>query len=381
MSKKKEKAVLILGSYGHTNIGDDLLMHNYVFLFRELGFEKIYTNVAVVDNVPKEIAKFVIMKETYDTSFLEWLNILKKVDVVCYGGGTILKELYVSTSRSKYSVIIRMMLFNLLAKILGKKVYNLNIGIGSLTTFLGRLIIKIVLMSCDFSIFRDVDSFNYAKNELKININKICLGEDGLFMNKKWHSNRSKDSIGGMPIKVGVNVLYHIPDWVDREKYLEELRAFINVVLERGFIVVFIPFQHSLCDNNDLVFIQRELLPYLKSKNYELVHNVPISKLIKAFKDIDFFVGMRFHSLLMSISTATPFLAIEYDTKCSRIIKEYSYPFSVEIERLSCNLLLKKFDDLLSNREKTMDFLIQLGKDLYSKEFLCEKELWKKLEK
>jgi polysaccharide pyruvyl transferase WcaK-like protein len=381
VNKKKEKAALLLGSYGHTNIGDDLLMFNFVFLLRKLGFTKIYTNVAVSANVPEEIAKLVHMKETYGTSISDWVKILRDVDVVCYGGGTILKELYSSTSRSKYAVIIRMMLFNLVAKILGKIVYNLNIGIGSIQTKCGKIIVKISLILCDYTIFRDRDSFDYAKNELKININKIGLGEDGLFLNKRWHSPRDNSSHIAEPIRVGINVLYNIPDWIDRESYLKELRSFVNAIIERGFFVVFIPFQHSLDKNNDLVFIQRDLLPYLKVKNFELIDHVPISNLVDTYKSIDFFVGMRFHSLLMAISTATPFLAIEYDTKCSRIIREYSYPFSVAIENFSCSLLLEKFDELLSNQEKNIEYLIKLGNHLYNSEFLCEKELWKKLEK
>ncbi|MFA5985909.1 MAG: polysaccharide pyruvyl transferase family protein [Parcubacteria group bacterium] len=381
MKKNKEKAVLILGSYGHTNIGDDLLMYNYVFLFRNLGFKKIYTNVAVSANVPEEIAKVVHMKETYGTSFLDWLKILKEVDVVCYGGGTILKELYSSTSRSRYAVIIRMMFFNFFAKVVGKTIYNLNIGIGSLQTIVGKLIVKISLIFCDFTIFRDADSYNFAKDELKINIKKIGLGEDGLFINEKWHDHRAENLPMNVPNRVGVNVLFNIPDWVDRESYLKELRDFVNNILERGFFVVFIPFQHLLDKNNDLVFIERDILPYLKNKNYELIHHVQIDKLAETLKGLDFFVGMRFHSLLMAISTATPFLAIEYDTKCSRIIKEYSYPYSVQIENFSCDLLVKNFDALISNREKNIDFLIELGNRLYAKEFQCEKDLWKKLEK
>lgn len=112
-----EKTVLLLGSYGQTNIGDDLLMWNYLTLLRESGFTKIHVNVNTPANIPAPVRReFPNLKIvlTYKTKLKDWFRLLGTVDYVVYGGGTIYKELYGSTGRGKYSVIWRIMVFTFL---------------------------------------------------------------------------------------------------------------------------------------------------------------------------------------------------------------------------------------------------------------------------
>ena len=48
----KRKKILLLGSYGQSNLGDDLLMWNYLELLRAKGYREIYVNANTTTFLP-----------------------------------------------------------------------------------------------------------------------------------------------------------------------------------------------------------------------------------------------------------------------------------------------------------------------------------------
>lgn len=377
------KSALLLGSYGQTNIGDDLLMLNYLEYLRGEGFEPIYVNASLQEHIPTVIkASFPSLKvfETYRTSFFQWARIIWQVDAVYYGGGTIYKELYASTGRSKYSVITRILLFNVIAWTLRKRVFNLHIGIGSIQTTLGRLITKSSLRACAFTIFRDKTSYDYASKTLKLPLKKICHSTDGVFINPRWKETRSKVAIemprGGYVRTVGVNLLSDIPDWVDREEYIRTIVGFLRQLLATGNFIVFMPFQHSFNPTNDYAFMKEHIIPQLgTSSDYKLIEAIPIDTVSAYFQEIDIFVGMRFHSLLLATINKTPFVAIAYDTKCWRFIKEIGYEYSIRLEDLHTDKLNDLYSSLAQNLDNARGGLNKAAIDNYKKAQRCLDEI------
>lgn len=355
----RKQSVLLLGSYGQTNLGDDLLMYNYLWFLRSKGFKRIFVNASIPSNIPpvirREFPELIVLK-TYETTPLGWVKTLAKVSCVVYGGGTIFKELYGSTGRKKYAVISRILVFNYVARIMGLRVYHLHIGIGVLKTWLGRVITRLALGVAELSIFRDRQSYIMARDKLNVPGANICLATDGLFLNPVWQSVWHESDIkapNGKPV-VGVNFLADIPDWIDREKYIATIRTFVKSLLERENFVFLIPFQHSFNPNNDYDFMKREIVPHISEfKNFRLIKSLPIDEAIDAFKELDVFVGMRFHSLLLAASAKTRFLAVAYDTKCWRFVQSHKYPHGVRLEdadeatlQQAYNLLLNDYDSL-----------------------------------
>jgi polysaccharide pyruvyl transferase WcaK-like protein len=353
----KEKSVLLLGSYGQTNLGDDLLMWNYLDLLSREGFKKIYVNASNEQNIPEVIKQRfpnLRVQLTYQTSLISWAKIIRRVSVVVYGGGTIFKELYSSTGRGKYSVIFRIMAFNIMALLLGAKIYNLNIGIGVLKTSLGRLITLLALKASAHTFLRDSESYLFAKNRLNMNPKKISLSTDGLFLNdlwlKPWHDYDLGVSPHGYKKVVGVNLLSDIPDWVNRKNYIQAARKFIGKLLADGNLVFLIPFQHDFNPNSDYAFMDRELGDLVEAhENLVQVKSVQIDQVVSLFKKLDVFVGMRFHSLLLAAVTETPFVGIAYDTKCTRFLKENNYPYSVALEGISEEKINSAYSALLKD--------------------------------
>lgn len=370
----KQKSVLLLGSYGQSNLGDDLLMWNYLELLKERGFEKIYVNANTTKFIPKPIKKAypnLEIVDTYNTSITSYISLIKKVDCIVYGGGTLYKELYSSTGRSKYAVIIRMMGFNILAKLLGTKLYHLNIGIGALKTRVGRFISKLALASATFTIFRDQESYDFAKNILHVSENKITKSTDGLFLNHIWEKpwSEAKLKIDRKKWKkvIGINVLSDIPDWVDRDEYLKTMQGVVTKLLDDGNYLVFVPFQHRFNPRNDLKFTTETFADVLKGrKNYTVLNEVPIDGVGSYLKQCDLFIGMRFHSLLLSAVSNMPFVAVAYDTKCWRFIEESNYEYAVKLEELEEERLLTLCKIALQSAPEIKKQLHEISKKMYA---------------
>lgn len=356
MSARK---ILLLGSYGQSNLGDDLLMWNYLKLLQDRGAKEIYVNANTTKFIPDAVKKafpnlHIVL--TYDTSFVQYVKLIRSVDCIVYGGGTLYKELYSSTGRSPYSVILRLMGFNVLAKILGTRVYHLNIGIGSLKTRLGKFVTRLALSAATKTTFRDEESYLIAEERLYVKPEKIERSVDGLFMNSVWRASWHKKDLKIDRKKykhvVGINVLSDIPDWVDRQKYIKTMQKFVSHILERGDYVVFIPFQTDFNPRNDLKFTTDTFDEVLKHHtNYTMLEEVPIDLVHSYMSQCDVLVGMRFHSLLLASACELPFVAIAYDTKCWRFIEEIGYSYAVKLENLQYDTLVTLYDSAINNRK------------------------------
>ncbi|MDX2776446.1 polysaccharide pyruvyl transferase family protein [Streptomyces caniscabiei] len=362
----RKKSVLLLGSYGQSNLGDDLLMWNFLGLLRDQGYEEIYVNANTTQYIPKPVKQaypHLRILNTYKTSILTYVKLIRRVDCIIYGGGTLYKELYATTGRGRYSVIARMMGFNVLARLFGTKLYHLNIGIGSLKTTLGRMLSKIALNAATKSIFRDEASYRYAKDTLGIAEEKIELSTDGLFISRIWQRPWHKATLRIDRKKyknvIGVNILSDIPDWIDRDAYIQTMRQFVLTLLDRGNYVVFVPFQHAFNPRNDLKWTHQMFDDILAGRSgYKILTEVPIDFASSYLQQCDLFVGMRFHSLLLSTVNQVPFLAVAYDTKCWRFIEESSYPYAIKLEDLQLDPLIHLFEEALIAKD---EIKVQLG--------------------
>jgi polysaccharide pyruvyl transferase WcaK-like protein len=369
----RQKKVLLLGSYGQSNLGDDLLMWNYLHLLRSRGYDDIYVNANTYNLIPEEIKKafphlHVVL--TYKTSAWRYVQLIRQVDCIVYGGGTLYKELYASTGRSPYSVITRLMGFNVLAWALGTRVYHLNIGIGSLKTRRGRWITSLALRAATTTTFRDAQSYEFARDTLRLPAKKILRSVDGLFLNPIWRSSWHKSTLTPKKHKrtIGVNALSDIPDWVNREDYIAAMQTFVTALLERGDRVVLFPFQTAFNPRNDLVFMREVFASHLKEyDDCQILEEVPIDRIQSSMSQCDLFVGMRFHSLLLAAAGGVPFVALAYDTKCWRFIEETDYPFALKLEDLTEEALLAMCDHALAARGTVEQKLQAVADTMYEK--------------
>jgi polysaccharide pyruvyl transferase WcaK-like protein len=377
----RRKTALLLGAYGQTNLGDDLLMYNYLRLLSDKGYTHIRVNLSEARYVPKPITDafpHLEVFETYHTSALKLLNLMRTSDAIVYGGGTVYKELYATTGRSRYSVITNVMLFNVLAALCGKKIYGCHIGIGSIKTGLGRAISWAALRWCDLTTFRDEVSYRYARDTLKLPARRIAHSTDGLFIDTIWQKEWNHADVH-IPRQlqgnvVGINVLHDIPDWIDRKQYISSMRTFAARLMDEGNYIVFLPFQNAYNPHNDLTFLRQEILPSFKDYDaYHVVEDLGIDTIISYLKQVDVLIGMRFHSLLLATAASTPFLALAYDTKCWRFVQEAGYDHALKLEDVTAAALHDGYRMLLKDMPAARKRLRSIAKANYetAKEWLA----------
>jgi polysaccharide pyruvyl transferase WcaK-like protein len=346
---------MLLGSYGQTNLGDDLLLSNYLKYFRELGCERLLVSASNVDHIPRSLRDTYPSAEYFEPYRTPWRRLARMVlatDVIVYGGGSVYKELYASTGRERYGVIIRVMLFNLFVRALRRPIYNLNISIGHLVTRRGRLFTRLGLLACRRTLVRDRRSYEFAVQDLRLNSSKVIHSTDGLFLNDEWNTPApARRAPGADGLVVGVNIVSDVPDWIDRTRYLAAVNGLLSRLLARGDRVVLLPFQLDFSPSNDHAFMLERIPAAIRDRpNCYLRRDIGIDTVTAAFAELDLFVGMRFHSLVLAAATCTPFLGISYDVKCSTFLTENAYPHWVDLESATSDTLIEALDQLSRER-------------------------------
>lgn len=357
------RRALLLGAYGQSNLGDDLLLLNFLRLLRDQGFGEIVVNTSRPDLIPDVItAEFpgLTLFSTYDIPLPRLIALIRSVDVVVYGGGTVYKELYRTTGRRRYSLILRILGFNAGARVLGRSIYHLHIGIGVLQTRLGRSITRGCLRPARYTLLRDAESYRVAREVLRIPDHKVEVGTDALFLDRTWAGPWRRQTLplpsGEHRAVVGINVLHDVPDQVDLARYVAAVRAFIVRQTEQGSVVVLLPFQHDVNPHHDLAFM-RENFGDLPS--CVILDVVPLDLVGDYLRQLDVLVAMRFHAMLLATALGVPYLALPYDPKCFRLLEEIGYPHAVPLGDVSEQALSQGMAELVANRDRAARLLAE----------------------
>jgi len=379
----KMQKIMLIGSYGQTNLGDDALMFSYLSLIKDVfGPDvKIYANANEKANVPaiikKEFGKSLVLFETYKTSLLKKIEIIKNSDFVIFGGGSLFKELPKTTGRNKYSTLIYLFQLIFLAKLLGKTIIALNIGIGPLKTFFGRALAKAAINNIDLLIVRDHHSYQYASNFGKKK--GLIESSDGAFL-FDWGKipGKVKPAQKKSSLTIGVNFHHNISEEIGIDKYIGNVVATLNILLEKypKANIVFFPFQTAFNPNNEKDFFAKTILPKIKNKDrISIASDLELTNIVQKMKTVDVFIGTRFHSSVFAIITQTPFISVSYDEKCLNLMKDLNYSYFVPLSKFEPKTVIKTLEKVLYSKEKIRKEIIKARQNSYIKSRLTKDAL------
>lgn len=91
---------------------------------------------------------------------------------------------------------------------------------------------------------------------------------------------------------------------------------------------------------NDDVFLSN-----LKGK-YQLRSTANIQETLDIYKELEFIIGMRLHSLILSLVHAIPFFAISYGKKTDELIRSINYEYSLAARVFDIEVFKKQFMNL-----------------------------------
>ena len=164
-----------------------------------------------------------------------------------------------------------------------------------------------------------------------------------------------RDELGlcGDETLVGVTVRRWL-DAVGQSRYEREMAAVIDRIQARaGFRVIVIPQVTSSYRDDDDRTVGRRVAGHCCGQRPVLVEQAGDHRDIKAaYNELDFLIGTRFHSVIFSLTSGIPSIAIEYEHKSRGIMRELGLErWVIAIGDVAAERLGNLFDEMVCERD------------------------------
>ncbi|MGD7024736.1 polysaccharide pyruvyl transferase family protein [Rossellomorea vietnamensis] len=331
--------IAIVGNYGNNNNGDEAILCGITEQLTKLGVNK--EDVTVFSNNPQNTkdrmnltsVPLIVKRKNKIKSILLTIihhyKIMRDFDVVIIGGGGLLMDLYLRDLPIYYTI-------GLFGKLRKNKILIYGVGVGPLSTKLGKFLVKNLTDIASTISVRDENSKLLLKH---IGVKKeVAVIGDPAFSNKVPSTKEKKDLM-----KVGVTAVpYFSKDYWpvhDEVKYNSFVNSFAanldKLIQDSNAELIFFSTKYP-----EDVKVTEDIYKQLVNKERASinVNNMKPNELIELTADLDLVIGTRLHSLIISILTKTPVIGIEYHNKVKDFMEEVNLPeYSLSIEVLSRN--------------------------------------------
>jgi polysaccharide pyruvyl transferase CsaB len=334
------KKIVISGYYGFNNLGDEAVLAGITSLLKNKEEE---LKITVLSASPQKTAELYDVEAVSRTSLIQILAALAEADLFISGGGSLLQDVTGSFSVPYYLGLAW------LAKLQGTKTVYYAQGAGPLNQGWSRKLTALSLNRFELLGVRDQGSKELlqaagVKKEIELTVDPVFALYDPL--------NNRRQKIKGK-IEVGISVR---PWSVD---YLNELAAGLNQFAQGKNIKYILFPMHQGSDDQ----ISLELKEILEAEAEICKLPQKPQAALKAFSQLDLFVGVRLHSLIFALLNQVPLLALSYDPKIEGLMSELDYLPLIKLEDLEADLAAEKleavFAERYSLRKKIKGFLQQ----------------------
>lgn len=356
--------IIISGYYGYGSLGDEAILSGMINAFRERINE---SQITVLSSYPKVVEKLHNVNCLYDfptgiRSMLTWIlskefihtiGAIKNADLYVFGGGGVLSD------EQRWQNIPECFVRIILIKLFRLPMITYSIGAGPITKKLSKIITKGAFSQFNAVYVRDQKSKEWlqqsgVRKQIKLSADAGVLinpNYDVILKNSESTPirNRSKR------FKVGIApaaMYFSKKRWPGKQKDFVQLQnRFAEIgdyVYEKLNADVFL-FQVS--PNFDTDFC-RGIQKRMKKESYLMYAGYNHEDIAGSFYQMDLMIGSRFHSVVLSATVGTPFVAIIYHHKTRCFIEsinqlERGVDMDVDMERL-----LKLIGDSWNRREE-----------------------------
>ena len=358
--------ILFLGTHGQFNIGDELLLETFL---AQLGSEHPYAvnsyDPAFTQNAMRP--KFNVESFHTTRELPRFLKYLLSSELLFFGGGSIIKELYASVGRNPYSTLLMILATVTFAKkITRKRVVMSNIGVGPLLTPRGAQLARWILNQVDMLSVRDEKSLRTAL-KLGLSPDKVILVPDAVFANSpEVLISRPKPTTPSNRIRIALNLNYDIENRAAWEPLMTNLSAALTQLNQSTCIEVHaLPMQSKFKANDDLSVL-REFSKRIPNIPFVVHDPQTAQEAAEIIAGMDMVLAERLHTLVISSILGKPFFGLIYDVKVKELISylgmsEYSLDINQPFEagRLTCGI-----ERVLNDREQISTHLIHRSTEL-----------------
>lgn len=336
------KTILFLGTHGQYNIGDELLLETFL---SELGAQhRYYINSYDPTFTARQLAgRYEV--QVFHTTQDRWqlVSLIRQCDLLFFGGGSILKELYKNVGRNRYATLIMVLGIVTFARLVARKpIVMSNIGVGPITTRFGLLLARLILRQVSYVSVRDQKSHDtcaglgIAEHKLSFVPDAVFVKDAAFFLSEPGVKNKRSGKL-----RIGLNLNYNIEKPEHWDHFVEQLAQGLRVIHQRRPIEIHaLPMQSHYKPHNDLEMLTAlcNEIPEIDVVLHEPSTPQHAAKIIAA---CDILVAERLHALIMAAILHKPVVALVYDVKVRELAKYLGVEdFAIEIDGSFCHAAL-----------------------------------------
>lgn len=312
------RRIVFLGTHGQYNIGDELLLETFLM---QLGPEHHYVINSYDPSFTREQLAGRFDVEVIDTTRdrVRLARELLRCDLLCFGGGSIIKELYASTGRNRYSTLAMILaIVTFTHRIARRPIAMLNIGVGPVRSKQGHRLAKLILSQVDELTVRDEKSFATCQ---ALGLDPLRATDAVFSADRHWLLG---DSDGTAPtakvadsgrLRVALNLNFDIENPDNWELFLERLAAGLELVnanhpIELHALPMQVGFKQH--DDGEILDAFAARVPEIPMHRHELRTHSDAARLIES---CDLLVSERLHAIVMASILGVPSYVLAYDVK------------------------------------------------------------------
>ncbi len=310
--------IVLLGSYGRGNVGDDVFL---VALTKLLGRHTVTANSAHNDLLPTEVInKISTISTISNKDIIDKLKVFLKADYIIYGGGDLWVELY--GSRFPRIALWKMAVVNTVAKVSRKKVIYVGCGCGNIRGF-SLLLAKYSALLANLIIFRDEISRQKIRKDAKTQV----LPDLSITL-----SSKDIKLVNNVVKTLGIIPMYYIPDPVaNYPKYLAQMISSCQYALKQNISVKLIPMLKDPAIYDD-VKVCDDIFKSVKAldigADISILKEVDSSNINDILQTIDVCLSTRLHGSILAAWLHVPVIGVSYRPKVSRFLKSVGLEIS-----------------------------------------------------
>ncbi|TXK17262.1 polysaccharide pyruvyl transferase family protein [Homoserinibacter sp. GY 40078] len=320
------RRIVFLGTHGQYNIGDELLLETFL---TRLGSEHHY----VVNSYDPDFTRAQLgdrfSLEVIDTASgrLRLLRELLRCDVLVFGGGSIIKELYASTGRNRYSTLLMILgIVTFAHRIARRPIAMLNVGVGPLPSPRGRRLARRILSQVDELTVRDERSAELCRSfgvAARTATDAVFSADRGDLLgaprDRAAGSRSGEPEHASSPTRIALNLNFDIANPSNWEFFLSRLAVALERVHRRHPLELHaLPMQAGFKEHHDAEIIVEfaARVPSIPFVDHALASPSEVAGVIV---DCDIVVSERFHAIVMASILGVPCFVLSYDVKVAEL--------------------------------------------------------------
>ena len=386
--------IFLIGWFGAGNIGDEAILISELLFLRDqitnvefyiLSFNPGRTR-QLTANIP-EVSKILRMgskRDVFKSDFWGIFEAFREVDAVMIGGGGIFQDLYNHYPIPFFTAMA------LLARLNRKRLVLYCVGIGPISSFIGKKLCRFAANSTDIISVRDAGSKDLLKS-LRVN-RPIHLSADPVFLLEPVRNENVEKVIkshhldtNGPAIGVSVQDLLF---WKDESRKILA-KTLDTLSAEKGATIVFLPFgaykdgwlNRDKSSPVDMV-ASNKLAAQMKGKCSIVTDELTPQELLAVIEKLDLVISMRLHGLIMGLTVGVPVIALTYEeeSKISNLMKSLDQEGNLfDVNTISYRRLLDRIEHLLFDRDNADRQLNQSVSSLRVEAERCNKQVLRSL--